>query len=198
MTDHNPSANRAPDDDSERLDAHMQQLAQQQFMRDMRQAATMLSSGNGHDAIPLLERCYGQRPHDVNVLTNLGGAYILAGKHRHAIPVLEHATELVTDNPAIWTNLAAAYLGKLVTASKEQRQRALAAYRRVLELDPVYPNVHYNMGLIYIDQRSWEQAETAFSDALRVNPHDEDARLMRQRVTEILNDDFDGDNSAAN
>jgi tetratricopeptide (TPR) repeat protein len=201
MTDHNPSLHRpdggASDDDSERLNAHMQELAEKQFSRDMRQAAQILSRGNGHDAIPLLERCYGQRPHDVNVLTNLGGAYILAGKHKHAVPVLEHATELVSDNPAIWTNLAAAYLGKLVTASKDQRKRALAAYQRVLELDPAYPNVHYNMGLIYIDQRSWEQAEAAFTDALRVNPHDKDAHMMRQRVTEILEEQFnDGEPTA--
>lgn len=172
-------------DDSARLQQELAQMSDEQFKRQMRQAAMLLSSGNGKDAIPLLERCYKLYPDNVDVLTNLGGAYILVGKHRYAVPVLEKASELAPDNPAVWSNLAAAHLGKLVTSSREKQDRALAAYERVIAIDYAYPNVHYNMGLIYIDRRDWDNAHQAFSRAIETNPYDKDARRMRERVKTI-------------
>ncbi|MBN1202396.1 MAG: tetratricopeptide repeat protein [Anaerolineae bacterium] len=189
MTDLTPSSpgpgKNDHQDDSERLENQLQHMAEKQFQRDMRRAANLLSSGNAYDAIPLLERCYAFRPDDVDVLTNLGGAYILAEKHRHAVPILEKASEIASDNPAVWSNLAAAHLGKLVTATRERQDRALAAYRRVIEIDPAYPNVHYNMGLIYVDRRDWDSAHAAFTRAIKTNPHDGDAKRMRQQVDEV-------------
>lgn len=176
-----------PNDDAGRLDAHLRQMAEEQFRREMQQAAHLLSSGNGKDAIPLLRRCFELHPDDVNVLMNLGGAYILAGQHARAVPVLEKATELAPEDPNIWTNLAAAYLGKLVTSTRAGQDNALAAYRRVIELDAAYPNVYYNMGLIYVDRRDWQAAHEAFTRAIEVNTHDQDARLMLRRVKELLN-----------
>jgi tetratricopeptide (TPR) repeat protein len=176
-----------PDDDSERLQAHLEKMAEEQFRRQMRQASLLLSSGNAKAAIPLLERCHDLHPDDVNVLINLGGAYILIGKHARAVPYLEKATELAPDDPNAWTNLAAAHLGKLVTSTRARQDNALAAYRRVIEIDAVYPNVHYNMGLIYVDRRDWQAAYDAFTRAVEANPDDQDARMMRRRAEEMLN-----------
>jgi tetratricopeptide (TPR) repeat protein len=169
------------------LEQKLEQLSEEQFRRQMRQASMLLTGGKAQDAIPLLERCYGLHPEDVNVLTNLGGAYILAGHHRYAVPVLERASELAPENPNVWSNLAAAYLGKLVTSTRARQDRALAAYQRVIEIDGAYPNVHYNMGLIYVDRRDWDAAHAAFSRALDVNPHDRDAFKMRRKVEEVQN-----------
>jgi Flp pilus assembly protein TadD len=174
------------EDDAERLQAHLRQMAEEQFRRQMRQASHLLSSGNAKDAIPLLERCYALHPDDVNVLMNLGGAYILAGKHKNAVPLLEKAAERAPDNPNVWTNLAAAYLGKLITSTRGRQDAALTAYRRVIEIDAAYPNVHYNMGLIYVDRRDWQAAHDAFSHAIEADPDDQDARLMLRRVKEVL------------
>ncbi|NLF77643.1 MAG: tetratricopeptide repeat protein [Chloroflexi bacterium] len=180
-----PQDDNQPQDDSQRLHDHLERLSEEQFQRQMREAALLLERGKGKSALPLLERCYALRPDDIDVLTNLGGAHILAGQHRHAIPYLERATELSPQNPAVWSNLAAAYLGKLVTATQERQQRAMAAYYRVIELDPAYPSVHYNLGLIHIDRREWDEAAEAFTQAIATNPFDNDARLMLRRVEEI-------------
>ena len=174
-------------DDAERLRARLHQMAENQFRRQMRQASILLSNGKAMAAVPLLERCFELRPDDINVLTNLGGAYILVERHQHAVPLLEKATELAPDNPNVWTNLAAAYLGKLITSTRTRQDNALRAYRRVIEIDAAYPNAHYNMGLIFVDRRDWQAAHEAFSHALEVNPHDKDAQHMHNRVTEILN-----------
>jgi tetratricopeptide (TPR) repeat protein len=182
---HQPHSSGDPQDDTERLQARLREMNEEQFRRQMRQAAVLLSGGNGRDAIPLLERCYTLRPQDVDVLTNLGGAFILAGKHKRAVPLLEKATDLAPDNPSVWSNLAAAYLGTLITSTRARQDKALAAYRRVIEIDAAYPNVHYNMGLIYVDRRDWDAAHAAFTRALETNPSDGDALAMRNRVEEI-------------
>jgi tetratricopeptide (TPR) repeat protein len=179
------------EDDAKRLQARLHQMAEEQFRRQMRQAAFLLSNGNAKDAIPLLERCHELHPDDENVLMNLGGAYILIGKHERAVPLLEKAAELAPDNPNVWTNLAAAYLGKLVTSTRARQDNALTAYRRVIEIDAAYPNVHYNMGLIYVDRRDWQAAYDAFTHAIEANPHDQDARLMHRRVEKLLNSPSD-------
>lgn len=189
MSDRNPMAphDGADHDERDALNRRLHQMSQEQFQRQMTQATQLLTLGKGKEAIPLLERCFNFRPDDVDVLTNLGGAYVLAERHKHAVPVLERATELAPENPAVWSNLAAAYLGKLVTATGERQRRALNAYQRVIEIDPAYPNVHYHMGLIYIDRRQWDDAHAAFTRALQTNPNDDDARTMRERVQEIRN-----------
>ena len=166
-------------------EAHLEHLSEEQFRRQMRQAADLLTRGQGEDAIPLLKRCHDLHPHDVDVLLNLGGAYILAGRHRLAVPLLEQASDLDPANPAVWANLAAAYLGQLVLSTRARQDRALAAYQRVLELDAAYPNVHYNMGLIYIDRRDWEAAYIALTQAIQSNPHDEDAVALQRRVDHL-------------
>jgi tetratricopeptide (TPR) repeat protein len=182
---HQPHSHGDPQDDAERLQARLREMSEEQFQRQMRRAAVLLSAGNGRDAIPLLERCYTLRPKDVDVLTNLGGAYILAGTHQRAIPLLEKATELAPDNPSVWSNLAAAYLGRLITSTRARQDKALAAYRRVIEIDPAYPNVYYNMALIFVDRRDWDAAYEAFTRALEVDPSDKDAQAMRNRVEKI-------------
>lgn len=178
------SAHDSPADRAE-YDAHLERLSEEQFRRQMRQAAHLLSSGQGADAIPLLKRCHDLHPDDINVLINLGGAYILSGRHRLAVPLLERASELDPLNPAVWSNLAAAYLGQIILSTPTKQERALAAYQRVIELDAAYPNAHYNMGLIHIDRRDWDAAYMAFTLAIESNPHDEDAHAMRQRVEQL-------------
>ncbi len=173
--------------ESDALHAHMQHMADEQFHRQMRQAAILLAQGDGAAALPLLERCLELRPDDPNVLSNLGSAHILAGKHRHAVPFLERATAIEPENPSLWANLAAAYLGNLLLSSPSKQERALEAYHRVIALDAAYPNVHYNMGLIYIDRKDWDAAHAAFTRALETNPHDADAQKMRARVEELRN-----------
>ena len=188
---HDSSRQPSPQDENPRPSASQGPMSEDQFRQHMQRAAHLLSRGNGRDAVPLLERCYVLHPNDENVLINLGGAYILAERHHLAVPLLEKASELAPNNPAVWSNLAAAHLGKLVTASRARQDRALAAYNRVVDLEPDYPNVHYNMGLIFVDRREWENAYDAFTRAIETNPHDRDAHNMRRRVGE-LRDQADG------
>jgi tetratricopeptide (TPR) repeat protein len=169
-----------PEDESER--PHLQQQSEEQYLRLMREASSLLSQGKAKEALVILERCETLYPDNLSVLLNLGGAYILAGQHRRAVPVLEKATGLAPDNPSLWSNLAAAYLGRLISSNRAGQDKALEAYQRVVELDEAYPSVHYNIGLIYVDRRDWEAAFVAFTRAIETNPNDQDAWNMRKKV----------------
>jgi tetratricopeptide (TPR) repeat protein len=169
-------------------------------VRDLLTEGTrLLAARRPGEALTLLAEAWELAPDNVAAAINLGGAYILQGKHAQAVPVLEAAVRLEPDNPMVWVNLAAAYLGKLPFATAERQERAIQAFERALALDPAAPNVHYNLGLIYLERsvgdqlepvsdRAGQDAERAafhFTAALETDPNDRDARhyldTIRQR-----------------
>lgn len=146
------------------------------------EGAKLLEQGKAQEAAPLFQEALEIEPQNVPALINLGGAYVMAGRHREAITPLEAAREEEPHNPMIWINLGAAYLGNPVLASPEQQLRAIRAFQRALELDEGAPNVHYNLGLIFVDRGDDDLAVAAFRQALVVNPLDRDARTWLRKL----------------
>lgn len=146
-------------------------------------SARYLSQNRPDDAIEVLGPLHKKAAHIPDVAINLGGAYILLRKWNKAVRVLEPAAQQHAQNAMLWANLAAAYLGRLETAGPKQQQQAIAAYERVLEIDPKAPNVHYHLGLIYKERGDWSNAARYFQSALDVNPADRDARLWLTRIS---------------
>lgn len=148
----------------------------------LNQGAWLLEHGQAAEAIPLLSHAHQIDEDSVPVLINLGGAYIMAGKHREAIPFLEAARDAEPENAMVWTNLGAAYLGNPVLASAQQQLKAIAAFEHALQLNPTAPNVHYNLGLIFVDRGETDLAVAAFRHASTVNAHDRDAASWLRRL----------------
>jgi tetratricopeptide (TPR) repeat protein len=150
--------------------------------RLLNRGARLLEEGQPREAITYLERANELSSENAAVLINLGGAYVMAGRHREAVPILEKACDIEPDNAMIWTNLGAAYLGNPVIATEEQQMRAIRAFEKALELNPGAPNVHYNLGLIFVDRGEPELAVAAFRQALQTNPFDNDARHWLRKL----------------
>jgi tetratricopeptide (TPR) repeat protein len=165
---------------------------QEEMLELLNQGASLLERGEGREAIPHLEEARSLAPENVPLLINLGGAYILAGRHKEAIAPLELARDREPDNAMIWTNLGAAYLGNPILATDEQQKRAIRAFERAIELNPAAPNVHYNLGLVFLDRGDEELAEAAFRRALQVNPFDRDARHWLKKLGAVEEEDADG------
>ncbi len=146
------------------------------------EGARLLAERRPGEAVAKLSEARELDPMNVPAALNLGGAYILQGKYRLAAPVLEAASMLEPDNAMIWTNLAAAYLGKLPFSSAEDQDRAIQAYERALGLDPAAPHVHYNLGLIYLERNDRPRAAAQFEKALQVDPADRDARMYLDKL----------------
>lgn len=158
-------------------------VAQEERVRQLvGEGAQLLASRRPGEALVKLQEALQLDPGNVPAAVNLGGAYILQGRHALAVPVLEAAAKREPDNPMIWSNLAAAYLGKLLLATVEAQDKAISAYERALELDPRTPHVHYNLGLIYLERNDLLRAAAHFYGALETDPNDRDARYWLEQI----------------
>ncbi|MEW5987420.1 MAG: tetratricopeptide repeat protein [Chloroflexota bacterium] len=153
------------------------------FLAFFQRGTELLREGRAAEAIPLLERAHGLDGEHVDAALNLSAAYILGGRFRQAVAKLEALSQAAPDNVMVWTNLGAAYLGNPVLATGEMQLRAIAAFEKALAINPIAPNVAYNIGLIYLDRQEREQAVAWFERALQANPHDRDAQRRLGRLT---------------
>jgi Flp pilus assembly protein TadD len=152
------------------------------FRRVLNESARLLRQNRAGEALALLQPLHKEAPTQPDLAINLGGAYIMQRKWNRAVDVLSKAVEANPDNIMLWTNLAAAHLGNLETAGPRHQARAIAAYERVLSLDPKAPNIHYHLGLIYKEQGDVETAGHFFQQALEVDPADRDARYWLEQM----------------
>jgi superkiller protein 3 len=159
---------------------------QKRFEALFRRGTEMLHRGNTERAMQLLERAYQLDKMHVDTAVNLSGAYILNKKFKKAVEILEPISEQAPDNAMLWTNLGAAYLGNPILARDEEQLQAIAAFEKALAINPITPNVAYNIGLIYRDRGELETAVYWFGRAIKANPNDQDARRIQARLQEAL------------
>jgi tetratricopeptide (TPR) repeat protein len=158
------------------------------FFNLLRQGTAALHEGDVVKATRFLERAHELDPDNHDAALNLGGAYILSKKFAQAVALLEPLSERDPDNPMVWTNLGAAYLGNPILAKEAEQLRAIAAFERAIELNPVAPNVAYNLGLVYLDRQDNTRALHWFRRALEANPNDRDARRFIDQLSGAASD----------
>jgi len=158
--------------------------AEPEYFKLLRRGTRALRNGRISEATRLLEQAYELNSTDGDIILNLGGAYILSKQFSKAVAILEPLSEREPDNPMVWTNLGAAYLGNPVLATSEKQQRAIGAFKLAIALNPKAPNVAYNLGLIYRDRKEIEQALYWFQRALEANPDDRDAQYYIRKLSQ--------------
>lgn len=156
---------------------------EKRFFDWLRQGTEALHRGDTAKAIRFLERAHQMEPDNQDAALNLGGAYILSKKFAQAVAVLEPLSERVPHNPMVWTNLGAAYLGNPILAKDAEQLRAIAAFEQAIELNPIAPNVAYNLGLVHLDRQENERALHWFERAVQANPNDRDARRFVEQLS---------------
>ncbi len=144
-----------------------------------------MQAGQAEEARKLLEQAHRLNPEQTEVTLNLAGAYILTKRYPLAVSLLEALSQREPDNPMVWTNLGAAYLGNPVLAKDQHHERAIAAFKKAYDLNPRTPHIAYNLGLIYRDRREVESALHWFQQALLADPNDKDARWHVELLTRI-------------
>ncbi|MCB8942935.1 MAG: tetratricopeptide repeat protein [Ardenticatenaceae bacterium] len=149
-----------------------------EFEQLFRRGTQLLHQGKVTEARPFLEQAHKLDPAHMDAALNLSGAYILTKKFRKAVIILESLSKQYPDEAMIWTNLGAAYLGNPVLARDEEQLKAIAAFEKALAVNPVAPNVAYNIALIYRDRQEKEKAIAWFKKAIQANPNDRDARNL--------------------
>lgn len=157
-------------------------MTDDQFDADFGQGTRLLHEGKAVEATPYLEQALSLRPEHVDAAINLSGAYVLSGKFKQALELLEPLSEREPENPMIWINLGAAYLGNPVLAREREQLLAISAFKRALDIRPAAPSVAYNLGLIYRDRQEIGQAKKWFRQAIKDNPKDQHARQMLDKL----------------
>lgn len=170
------------DPEQERLNAWLHTRHEAAFRTSMKQGTALLTSGKPADALPLLQKAHKLKPDNPDAALNLSGAFIMIGRHKHAVPILEKAVEHTPAIAQLWINLGAAYLGNPITATDERQQKALQAFHKALEIDPLAHSVAYNIGLIHRDRGEISLAIAAFRRAVLADPRDRDAQRLLERM----------------
>ncbi|MCP4417877.1 MAG: tetratricopeptide repeat protein [Chloroflexi bacterium] len=160
------------------------QTSELKFEALFHQGSTLLHRGKDSDAIPFLEQAHALKPEHFDASLNLSGAYILTRKFKKAVELLEQLQKQSAENVMVWTNLGAAYLGNPVLANDHEQLQAIAAFEQAIILDPIAPNVAYNIGLIYRDRGENGMAISWFERAVQANPNDRDARNLMVKLRE--------------
>lgn len=157
-------------------------MEKREFSRLVNRAGRELQRGRIDQGIELLEKLLADDPSDFDALLTMSAAKILSKKFREAVAILEPLTEGYPDNPIVWCNLGAAYLGNPVLANETAQLNAVAAFIRALQIDPLSPHTAYNIGLIHKDRKEYEVAISWFEIALQTNPKDDDASYWIRKL----------------
>ena len=152
----------------------------------LNESARLLRANRPGEAVAVLEPLRADLPNDPDIAINLGGALILQRKWSKAVQILKKAVDFSPENVLLWTNLAAAHLGRMETSGPKHQARAIAAYEKALGIDPSTPNVHYHLGLIYKQQGNLSRSSAMFQRALEINPDDRDARFWMEKLSDLL------------
>lgn len=155
----------------------------------LKRGTQLLQRGQNQEATAVLEKARALDETNPDVALNLSGAYILTKKFKQAVEILDPLSEEEPYNAMVWTNLGAAYLGNPILARDEEHDKAIAAFKKAFEINPAAPNVAYNLGLIYRDRKEYETAISWFNKAIQANPADQDARNIKARLEEKLEEE---------
>ena len=150
-----------------------------------RRGSELLHQGKAQEAVPVLQKANDLKPGHFDTMLNLSGAYILTKKFKQAVVLLEQLRDQAPNNVMVWTNLGAAYLGNPILSRDDEQLQAIAAFKQALQIDPIAPNVAYNIGLIYRDRRDYDLAINWFERALQANPNDQDAKNLIKKLQEL-------------
>ncbi|HEY3341050.1 MAG TPA: tetratricopeptide repeat protein, partial [Anaerolineae bacterium] len=96
------------DQEEKRLKSWLKRGHERQFREQMITGTRLLQARKPQEALPLLKRAYELRPGDMDAALNLSSAYLMLGRFKLAVVVLEEAVGHHRDNPRLWINLGAA------------------------------------------------------------------------------------------
>ncbi len=139
-------------------------------------------SGDMAKVLALGETAANAEPDNETVLLLLGLAQQAGQRIDAAVATFRRLTQLKPQTFEYWNNLAivARQAGDMGTAER--------ASLNAVELAPQQADVHYNLGLLYAQQRRWVLARQALLDAVRLEPGFIEARLQAAHACHVCGD----------
>jgi tetratricopeptide (TPR) repeat protein len=130
------------------------------------------TKGDMDEAMSQFRKALEINPKDVLALFNLGRALYDRDEYMEAMPLLERLVDVTPDDPIAWFQLAKVYekLDLRHVSDLHTIDNAIAAYRRVLELDPRNLETAFSLMEIFLHLRKAEEAILVLEAAVENNP----------------------------
>ncbi len=144
--------------------------------------ATAWNAGDAERVIALAAHASASGSEAEGFLVLLGLAQQQTKRHAQAAKTFERLSQMRPEVSAYWNNLGAV---SRLAGDLENSQRALL---KALSLAPEDADVHYNLGLLYIQQRRWSAAREVLLDAVRLAPRFVEARLEAAYACHVCGD----------
>lgn len=116
----------------------------------------LIMAGQPEDAAQALQEAIRLSPQSAFAHATLGQAYRLMGKFQEALGALQEALRISPGDP-----LANNYLGQTYQ-SMERYQEAVEAFKQAITLKPNFAEVHFNLGVLYLELGSQSQARQEY------------------------------------
>jgi tetratricopeptide (TPR) repeat protein len=155
------------------------------------EAAVFASMGQEEKAENTYKKAAALRPQNWSGHYELGGFYYRQQRYADAATAFEQALKITPDNALVHATLGGVLqpLGKDAEAEKHLKQS--------IELQPSYA-AYTNLGVLYYQQRRWEESATMTRKALDVNGNDWRVWSNLRLAYEWLNQKNDGENALRN
>ena len=140
------------------------------------------NAGATEQVIALGAQARAVKGENEGVLLLLGLAQQATGRYPQAVATFRELAQRHPKVSAYWNNLAVTCRQTGDLAGAEQ------ALLKAQSLAPADGEVHYNLGLLYIQQRSWLLARQALLDAVRLAPSLIEARLQAAYACYVCGD----------
>ncbi len=108
-----------------------------------------------------------------------GRALIEENRVQEAIPVLQQAAKLDPRAAYTWNALGLAY------EKRQDNDKAFDAYKRAADLAPAWAAPVFHVGYHYFQQKKFDKAERAFTQAVQADPNVPESRLMLVRAARL-------------
>jgi Flp pilus assembly protein TadD len=144
--------------------------------------ADLLAAFNQGDMARVLALSETHSDHDETALLLRALALRATGRLHEALPLLFRLTRLQPQTFEYWNNLG------LAAREAGDADTAAHALGRALALAPRQADVHYNLGLLHLQQKRWLAAREALLEAVRIAPDVIEARLQAAHACHVCGD----------
>ena len=138
------------------------------------------------DALILLESAKEDDPDDLAVLAGLTQLYVTRGRRSDAQRMIMRFTDLQPDNPKAWLERARFH------HALHEYPAALTALGRALELAPKDPQVHHQIGDLYVRLKAYHLAEQHYRFVMDLAPERRDDAESCIAVARFNQGDIEG------
>jgi cytochrome c-type biogenesis protein CcmH/NrfG len=142
------------------------------LLQALRTAHHVHAAGDDKQATAICQQILAADARQPEAIHLLGVIALQDGNMEKAAQYFQKAIKLNGKNPQYHSNLG------LVSHEQGKLTEAEASYRKAIQLEPRYVDAWYNLHALLIRTGDYLPAREALDMVLKLNPHDQEARLM--------------------